>query len=30
MDFKNGDKILAVDGKPVEEYGDIIRKLIDR
>src|ERR1700712_3008453 len=23
LHFKNGDKILAVDGKPVEEFGDI-------
>lgn len=28
LHFKNGDKILAVDGKPVEEYGDILRKLL--
>lgn len=28
LQFKNGDKILAVDGKPVEEYGDILRKLL--
>ena len=28
LHFKNGDKILAIDGKPVEEYGDILRKLL--
>ncbi len=28
LQFKNGDKILAVDGKPVEEYTDILRKLL--
>ena len=28
LHFKNGDKILAVDGKPVEEYGDILRRLL--
>ncbi len=28
LHFKNGDKILAVDGRPVEEYGDILRRLL--
>jgi len=28
LHFKNGDKILAVDGKPIEEYGDILRKIL--
>jgi len=28
LGFKNGDKILAVDGKPVEQYFDILRKLL--
>lgn len=28
LQFRNGDKILAVDGKPVLEYGDILRKLL--
>ena len=28
LGFKNGDKILAVDGKPVEEYTDIIKKIL--
>lgn len=28
LQFKNGDKILAVDGKPVDEFGDILRKLL--
>ena len=28
LGFKNGDKILAVDGKPVVEYTDIIKKLL--
>ncbi|MEO6489640.1 MAG: RIP metalloprotease RseP [Ferruginibacter sp.] len=28
LHFKNGDKVLAVDGKPVEEYGDILRKIL--
>ena len=28
LGFKNGDKIVAVDGKPIEEYTDILKKLI--
>ena len=28
LGFVNGDKILAVDRKPVEDYGDILKKLI--
>jgi len=28
LGFKNGDKILAVDGKPVEQYTDILKKLL--
>jgi regulator of sigma E protease len=28
LGFKNGDKIIAVDGKPVVEYTDIIKKLL--
>lgn len=28
LGFKDGDKILAVDDKPVEDYSDILRKLI--
>jgi regulator of sigma E protease len=28
LGFKNGDKILAVDRKPVEEYTDIIKKIL--
>ncbi len=28
LQFKNGDKILEVDGKPVAEYGDILRRLL--
>jgi regulator of sigma E protease len=28
LGFKNGDKILAVDGKPVDQYFDILRKLL--
>jgi regulator of sigma E protease len=28
LGFKNGDKILAVDGKPVVEYTDILRKIL--
>ena len=28
LGFKNGDKILAVDGKPVPEYTDILKKLL--
>jgi regulator of sigma E protease len=28
LGFKNGDKILAVDGKPVLEYTDILKKLL--
>ena len=27
LHFKNGDKILAVDGKPIDEYTDILRNL---
>lgn len=26
--FKNGDKILAINNKPVEDYGDIVPELI--
>jgi len=28
LHFKNGDKILAVDGKPVDEFNDILRRLL--
>jgi regulator of sigma E protease len=28
LGFKNGDKVLAVDGKPVVEYTDILRKIL--
>src|SRR5205814_984304 len=28
LGFKNGDKILAVDGKPVADYTDILKKLL--
>ncbi|MEO5968185.1 MAG: site-2 protease family protein [Ferruginibacter sp.] len=28
LGFKNGDKILAIDEKPVDDYQDILRKLI--
>ncbi len=28
LGFKNGDKVLAVDGKPVVEYYDILRKIL--
>jgi regulator of sigma E protease len=28
LGFKNGDRILLVDGKPVEQYFDILRKLL--
>jgi len=28
LGFKSGDKILAIDGKPVEEYTDILKKLL--
>ena len=28
LGFKNGDKILAVDGKPVIEYTDVLKKLL--
>ncbi|MEO6582690.1 MAG: RIP metalloprotease RseP [Ferruginibacter sp.] len=28
LGFKNGDKILLVDGKPVDQYFDILRKLL--
>jgi regulator of sigma E protease len=28
LGFKNGDKILAVDGKPIEDYTDILKKLL--
>ncbi|MDB5202663.1 MAG: rseP [Ferruginibacter sp.] len=28
LGFQNGDKILAVDGKPVDEYGDVLKKLL--
>ena len=28
LGFKNGDKILAVDGKPVEEYTEVLKKLL--
>ncbi len=28
LGFKNGDKILAVDGKPVDQYFDILRRLL--
>jgi regulator of sigma E protease len=26
--FQNGDNIIAVDGKPIDDYGDIIKKLV--
>jgi len=28
LGFKNGDKIIAVDGKPVPEYTDVLKKLL--
>ncbi len=28
LGFKNGDKVLAVDGEPVEQYTDILKKLL--
>ena len=28
LGFKDGDKILAVDGKPMEEYSDILKKIL--
>jgi regulator of sigma E protease len=28
LGFKSGDKILAIDGKPIEEYTDILKKLL--
>jgi regulator of sigma E protease len=28
LGFKSGDKVLAVDGKPVEEYSDLLKKLL--
>lgn len=28
LGFKNGDKIVAIDGKPVEQYTDVLKKLI--
>jgi len=28
LGFKNGDKVLAVDGKPVEEYSDVLKKVL--
>lgn len=28
LGFKNGDKVLAVDGKPVAEYTDILKKIL--
>lgn len=28
LHFKNGDKILAVDGKPVDEFNDILRRVL--
>jgi regulator of sigma E protease len=28
LGFKNGDKVLAVDGSPVVEYGDILRQIL--
>ncbi|MGZ8558907.1 MAG: site-2 protease family protein, partial [Chitinophagaceae bacterium] len=28
LGFKNGDKVLAIDGKPVEQYFDVLRKLL--
>jgi regulator of sigma E protease len=28
LGFKNGDKVLAVDGKPVVEYTDILKKIL--
>jgi regulator of sigma E protease len=28
LGFKNGDKIVAVDGKPIDDYTDILKKLI--
>lgn len=28
LGFKNGDKILAVDGKPVKEYTDVLKKVL--
>ncbi|RYG46343.1 MAG: RIP metalloprotease RseP [Chitinophagaceae bacterium] len=28
LGFKNGDKVLAVDGEPVEQYTDVLKKLL--
>jgi len=28
LGFKNGDKVLAVDGKPVDEYTDVLKKIL--
>src|SRR5690606_20994423 len=28
LGFKNGDKVLAVDGVPVEQYTDVLKKLL--
>ncbi|MCO5240936.1 MAG: RIP metalloprotease RseP [Chitinophagaceae bacterium] len=28
LGFKNGDKILAVNGQPIEDYNDIVKKLL--
>jgi len=28
LGFKNGDKILAVDGKPVDDYGEVLKKVL--
>jgi regulator of sigma E protease len=28
LTFQNGDNIVAIDGKPIEDYGDIIKQLV--
>jgi len=28
FNFKNGDNIIAIDGKPIEDYGDILKELV--
>jgi regulator of sigma E protease len=28
LQFKNGDNIIAVDGKPIDDYSDVIKKLL--
>ncbi|RYF97605.1 MAG: RIP metalloprotease RseP, partial [Chitinophagaceae bacterium] len=28
LGFKNGDKVVSIDGKPIDDYGNILKKLI--